>query len=191
VYLPFWQRGFTRNRLTLLVKNSAESGAITSTVRNTIRGVDAEMALSEFRSMPAIVDASAASRRFQMELLMLFAVTALALTVLGTYAMMSYGVAERATEIGIRLALGEPRGRVIHRALTEATRLTMAGLAAGLPIALLVGLAIRRLLFGVVPHDAVTFVTVAAVLILTALLAAAVPAWRASRVDPAIALKQS
>ena len=191
VYLPFWQRAFTRNRLTLLVKNSAESGAITSTVRNTIRGIDAEMALSEFRTMPAIVDASAASRRFQMELLMLFAVTALALTVLGTYAMMSYGVAERATEIGIRLALGEPRGRVIHRALTEATRLTMAGLAAGLPIALLVGLAIRRLLFGVVPHDAVTFVTVAAVLILTALLAAAVPAWRASRVDPAIALKQS
>ena len=141
--------------------------------------------------MQAVIDGSTAGRRFQAGLLMLFGGMALVLTILGTYAMLSYAVAARTSEIGIRLALGEPRGRVLGHVLADATRLVTVGLAIGFPIALAGGIAMRQLLFDVAPHDWLTFTATSVVLIVTALLAAFAPAWRASRVDPIATLRAS
>jgi ABC-type antimicrobial peptide transport system permease subunit len=189
VYLPFWQRSFNRNRLHVVVKSSADPAATAPAVRRAVSRIDSALAVSEVRPMQAVIDGSTASRRFQAGLLMLFGAVALVLTILGTYAMLSYAVAARTSEIGIRLALGEPRARVVTHILADTTRLVAVGLAVGLPLALAGGVAMRRLLFEVAPYDGLTFVVTSVVLIVTALLAALVPAWRASRVDPISTLR--
>jgi putative ABC transport system permease protein len=189
VYLPFWQRLFNRNRLFVLVKTTGDPAAAASVVRNAIGRIDPELAISEMRPMQDVIERSTAARRFQAMLLLLFGATALVLTILGTYAMVSYAVATRTTELGIRLALGEPRGRVLGHIVGDAARLAAGGLGAGLPIAGAAGYLMRGFLFGVAPHDAVTFVTVAVVLMVSAILAALQPAWRASRVDPVVTLR--
>ena len=191
VYLPFWQRSFNRNRLYVVVKTSGEAATAAPIVRRAVSQSDSAIAVSEVRTMQAVVEGSTAARRFQASLLLLFGAAALVLTILGTYAMLSYAVVARTTEIGIRLALGEPRGRVLGHVLRDAAWLVAAGLAIGLPTALAAGVAMRGLLFAVVPYDALTFAATTAVLVVTALVAALGPAWRASRVDPMITLRSA
>jgi predicted lysophospholipase L1 biosynthesis ABC-type transport system permease subunit len=189
VYLPYWQRSFNRNRVSLVVKTAGDPGASAAGVRHTIHRLDPELAVPAFRTMNDVVDASAASRRFQTELVLLFAVTALLLASLGTYGVISYAVAQRTNEIGIRIALGAARGRVFRDVLLDAGRLVGMGLGVGLPAAVAAGYGLRALLFGVVPHDGLTLACVSGILAATAILAAFVPAWQASRVDPLIALR--
>jgi predicted permease len=189
VYLPYWQRSFNRNRLFVVVKTSTDPAGAAPIVRRVVRDIDSNLAISEVRRMQAVVDGSTASRRFQAVLLALFGIAALVLTILGTYAMLSYTVVARTAEIGIRLALGEPRARILGRMLAHAMWLAAAGLALGLPTALAAGVVMRGLLFGVAPHDALTFVGTSAVLVVTAIAAALGPAWRASRVDPMMTLR--
>jgi predicted permease len=191
VYLPYWQRSFNRNRLYVVVKTSGEAATAAPIVRRAVSQSDSAIAVSEVRTMQAVVEGSTAARRFQASLLLLFGAAALVLTILGTYAMLSYAVVARTTEIGIRLALGEPRGRVLGHVLRDAAWLVAAGLAIGLPTALAAGVAMRGLLFAVVPYDALTFAATTAVLVVTALVAALGPAWRASRVDPMITLRSA
>ena len=184
VYLPYWQRSFNRNRVTLVVKTSDAVDAAAATTRDTIRRIDPELAVSSLRTMSDIVDASTALRRFEMALLLLFGLAGLLLASLGIYATISYGVTVRAREIGVRMALGAARADVFRATVLGATRVAGIGLAAGLPIAVAAGYAMRASLFGVVPHDAATLIGVAIVLMATATVAAAIPAWRAARVDP-------
>jgi ABC-type antimicrobial peptide transport system permease subunit len=191
VYLPYWQRSFNRNRLFVVVKTSTGAAGAASIVRRVVGAIDSNLAMSEVRGMAAVVNGSTASRRFQAVLLLLFGVAALVLTTLGTYAMLSYTVVARTTEIGVRLALGEPRRRVLGRVLGDAMWVAAGGLAFGLPAALAAGVVMRGLLFGVAPHDALTFVGTSAVLFVTAAAAAFGPAWRASRVDPMITLRSA
>ncbi len=136
------------------------------------------------------VAASLAERRFSMEMIGLFAITALLLAGLGIYGVISYMVIERTREIGIRLALGAERRTVLRMVLRQGMGLTVAGAAVGLVCALVVSRVMAGVLYGVEPTDPVTFAAVAAVLIAVALFACYVPAQRAIRIDPMIALRQ-
>ena len=189
VYLPYWQRSFNRNRVSLAVRTTGDAAATSAAVRRAIHSLDPELPVPAFRSMTEVVDASAASRRFQRDLLLLFALVALALVGLGTYGVVAHSVVQRTHEIGIRLALGATRRGVVGGVLADAIKVAAAGLAAGVPLALAAAYLMRSLLFGVSPTDTASLVGACAALTLTALLAALAPALRASRVEPMIALR--
>ena len=109
---------------------------------------------------------------------------------LGTYGVISYSVSQRTNEIGVRLALGAARERVVREVLAGALRLLGFGLAAGVPLAIAVGYGLRSVLYGVAPHDGIAVIGACGMLTVAAILAALAPAWRASRVDPMVALRQ-
>jgi ABC-type antimicrobial peptide transport system permease subunit len=130
-----------------------------------------------------------AERRFAMLLVGLFAALALALGAIGVHSVLSYDVARRVREIGIRMALGAERGSVLRLIVRQALVLVAIGVLAGGVGAFLLTRTLSTLLFGVTPHDPATFAAAAGVLTVVALVAAALPAWRAARVDPAAALR--
>jgi len=190
VYLPYWQRPFNRNRLTVVVKSAAGAGSTSSVIRRVIREIDPELPVPPARAMTDVVDASAASRRFQAEIVTIFAVAALLLVVIGTYGVIAYSVTQRTHEIGIRLALGAPRGEVAGGVLAGAMKVALAGMAAGVPLAVATAYLLRSLLFGVTPTDLTAIGGTCVALVVTALAAALLPAVRASRLDPLVALRR-
>jgi putative ABC transport system permease protein len=159
-------------------------------VRAQVQLIDAMLPVFGARMLNETVAASLAERRFSMEMIGLFAVTALLLAGLGTYGVISYMVIERTREIGIRLALGAERRTVVRMVLRQGLGLIFTGAAVGLVCALVVSRAMGGVLYGVKPTDPVTFVAVAAVLVTVALVACYVPAQRAIRIDPMIALRR-
>jgi putative ABC transport system permease protein len=189
VYLPYWQRRFNRNHVTLAVKSATGAASVAGLVRRTVHEIDPELPVPPARAMTDVVDASAASRRFQAEIVTTFAFAALVLVVLGTYGVISYSVTQRTHEIGIRLALGAVRADVAGNVLAGAMKVALAGLAAGVPLAVAAAYLLRSFLFGVMPTDVMAIGGTCAVLVVTALVAALMPAVRASRLDPLIALR--
>jgi putative ABC transport system permease protein len=189
VYVPYWQRAFNRNRIVFAVRSAVGVSVAGAAIQAVIHRLDRELPVPAIRTMDDVVAASTASRRFQMVIVLSFAATALLLASLGTYGVMSYAVQQRTGEIGIRLALGARRARILWTVLIDAGRLVAYGLIAGIPAAVAIGVAMRGLLFGVVAHDGITLAGVCVVLTATAMLAALVPAWRASRIDPMMALR--
>lgn len=141
------------------------------------------------RTMQQRVDESLARRRFSMLLLVVFAGVALALATIGIYGVMAYLVNQGTREIGIRVALGATRRNIVSLVVRQGMALALSGLAIGLAGAFLLTRLIRSLLFGVQATDPVTFVGIALLLGLVALLASYIPARRASRVDPLVALR--
>ncbi len=139
--------------------------------------------------MDQILDESAAPDNFNATLLTLFAAAALFLAAVGIYGVMSYSVAQRRQEIGIRAALGATGADAWRMVVMGGMRLTLAGLLIGLGGALVLTRLLSALLYGVTARDPLTFLVIPAVLGLTALLACAIPAWRAARVDPVVALR--
>jgi len=142
-----------------------------------------------FRTMEQIVDQSVAQRRFQMNLILLFGVAALALASLGIYGVVSYSVAMRTNEIGIRIALGARTAEILQMVLTQAMAPVATGLAGGLLASLAAGRLLSGLLYGVRTTDAATIGGVVVTLTAVALLAGLIPAGRATRVDPMTALR--
>jgi ABC-type antimicrobial peptide transport system permease subunit len=136
-----------------------------------------------------VLSESVADRRFNMTLLLLFAALALVLAVIGIYGVISYLVAQRTREIGVRMALGAQRGHVIGMIVRQGLTLTLIGVALGVAASLAAVRALNRLLFGVSPTDPVTFVAVVVILGFVALAACFIPARRASRIDPMVALR--
>jgi putative ABC transport system permease protein len=130
-----------------------------------------------------------AGRRFQATLLQAFAGLALVLAVIGIYGVLSDAVSRRTREIGVRMALGAQPGQVLRLVLGEGMGLALGGLALGLPASLALARTLKSFLFGITPGDPVTLVALSVVLALSALLAAYVPARRATRVDPMAALR--
>jgi putative ABC transport system permease protein len=190
VYLPYWQRSFNRNRVTLAVRTTGIATATASAaIRGAIHKIDPQLPVPPLRTMSDVIDTSTASRRFQRDLLLAFALMALVLVSLGTYGVISYSVSQRAREIGIRLALGAMRGAVLRSVLTDAMKVALAGLALGLPLAVAAASLMRSLLFGVSPADVTALAGAALALTATALAAAFAPALRASRVNPAVTLR--
>ncbi len=180
--------GFTR-RINLLARTDVEPMSLTSAVRGQITALNKDQPVFNVRTMDDIVDQSVAPRRFSMMLLAVFAVVALALASIGIYGMMSYSVAQRTREIGLRMTLGAQRGNVLRLVIGHGMKLAIAGVVIGLIAAFALTRTMKNLLFGVSATDPVTFVAIALLLALVALLACWVPARRATKVDPLVALR--
>ena len=173
----------------LVVRSSLPTAQIASTLRTALAPIAPNLAGNDFRTLQQIVDRSTSPRRFTVFLLGGFALFALALASLGIYALISYSVNQRTQEIGIRMALGATARDVQARIIGQTLRLAIIGLAAGAGASWLLARSASGLLFGVTARDPQTFVAMAAVLAIVALLAGYVPARRASRIDPMVALR--
>jgi putative ABC transport system permease protein len=188
-YLPLAQAPSVDGAGTLLARTAGDPVALAGPVRNVIRERDPALAVFAVEPLGRTLSRSVAERRFAMLLVGLFAALALALGAIGVHGVLSYDVARRVREIGIRMALGAERGSVLRLIVGQALVLVAIGVLAGGAGAFLLTRTLSTLLFGVTPHDPATFAAAAAVLALVALLAAALPAWRAARIDPATALR--
>jgi predicted permease len=159
-------------------------------VRDEVGGIDPNVPVHSISSMDRIIERSVADRRFALELLGVFAVVALLLAAVGIYGVMSYSFSQRTHEIGIRVALGAQRVDILRMALAEGMRIAVIGLASGLVGAEILTRVFRSMLFEVGPADPVTFLSASGILAGVALLACYLPAQRATRVDPLIALRE-
>jgi putative ABC transport system permease protein len=175
--------------MTLVVKTAQEPAALAAPVRAAIREMDPNLPIPAIRTMREIVAASVAERRFQMLLTSLFAVVALLLGAVGIYGVVSYAVACRTREVGLRIALGAMRSDVMRWVFAQCMRPVVIGLLAGLSAAVAIAQALRSLLFGITPADPVSLGCVALILLLSSGLACYLPARRAARLDPTTALR--
>jgi len=171
-------------------RTAADPGKIGDAIRREVQSVDPDVPVFAVRSMEEVVARSMAERRFALEILGFFAFIALLLACIGIYGVMAYTFSQRTHEIGIRIALGAQRQHILRLALGEGMLLVAFGLAAGLFGALLLTQFLRSMLFAVKPTDPVTFIAIAALLTAVALLACYIPAHRATRVDPLVALRE-
>jgi ABC-type antimicrobial peptide transport system permease subunit len=179
----------TDDELVRFLRGRLDPAAIPEEVRLQVQSINPELPVFGAMTLPGVVSGSLSQRRFSMEVVLLFALTALLLAALGIYGTISYLVNERTHEIGIRLALGATRTKILGMILRQGLELAIAGAAVGLVGALIVSHLMAGLLYSVRPTDPVTFVGVAILLIGIALLACYLPARRAMRVDPMIALR--
>ncbi len=180
--------GSTR-RINLLTRTDVDPVSLTSAVRGQISALNKDQPVFNVRTMEEIVAQSVAPRRFSMLLLAVFAIVALALASIGIYGMMSYSVAQRTREIGLRMTLGAQRGNVLRLVIGHGMKLALGGVVLGLVAAFALTRTMKNLLFGVSATDPLTFVAIALLLAVVALLACWVPARRATKVDPMIALR--
>jgi predicted permease len=173
----------------LVVRTATDPLSLASSVRNAIWSVDKDQPVSNIDSMENIVAGAMARQRFSMLLLAIFAGLALVLAAVGIYGVMSYAVAQQTREIGIRIALGAKRSDVLMMTVKQGLKLVGSGLVGGLAIAFVLTRVMTSLLFGISATDPVTFVAIGVVFIAVALLATYLPALRATRIDPMIALR--
>jgi putative ABC transport system permease protein len=187
-YEPAAQLGDDQT-MTLLLRTSAEPAAVAPAVRRAIWAIDPELPLDSLRPMPELVSATMAQPKFRTALLGLFAGLALLLAAVGLYGVLAYAVTQRTREIGIRMALGATRAEILRMVAGQGLRLTFIGVVAGVGGALWLSRFVEKLLFSITPTDPFTFVALPLVLLLVALMACWVPARRATRVDPLVALR--
>jgi len=188
LYLPYRQAG--ANAMAIAVRTTGDPLAAASAVRAAVHAVDRDQPLSQVRSMAELLEASVGQRRLSMLLLGLFSAIALVLSAVGIYGVMSYSVAQRTREIGVRMALGAARTSVLGLVLRQGVVLTLAGVAAGVLASLALNRLLASQLYAVRATDPATFLIVAALLTGVATLACLLPALRATRVDPVVALRQ-
>jgi len=188
MYLTYVQAGFFAPR-HLVVRTEVEPLSLAGTVRKTVWEVDKDQPVSNISTMEDVLSESIARQRFSMLLLGIFAAVALVLAAVGIYGVMSYTMAQRTHEIGIRMALGAQRRDVLKLAVGQGLKLVLIGVAVGLALALALTRVMSSLLFGVSATDPATLITISLVLISVALLASYIPARRATKVDPMIALR--
>ncbi len=173
----------------VVARTAADPLALAAAVRREVTALDAAIPVANVRTLDALVAESVSARRFYMLLLGVFAAAALVLAAIGVFGVMSYSVARRTREIGVRMALGAHAGRMLRLVLREALGLAALGVALGVAGALALTRLLSGLLYGVTATDPLTFVAVAATLSAVALLASYLPARRATRVDPMVALR--
>ena len=190
LYVPYAQerRPWVAPR-DLVVRVNGDSAALVGAVREAVWAVDKDQPVSNVRTMDQVFALAVSRERFQMLLLALFATLALVLACVGLYGVVSYAVAQRTHEIGVRMALGAQPRDVLRLVIRQGMALTIAGLFIGIGVGLAVTRVMTDMLFGVTATDAVTFVSVAVVLVVVAFLACYVPARRATKVDPLVALR--
>ncbi|MBP7571264.1 MAG: FtsX-like permease family protein, partial [Acidobacteria bacterium] len=163
--------------------------ALAPSVRAMVRKVDPELAVFGIEPLSETLSRSVSTRRYTMLVVGLFAFLALALAAIGIHGALSYGVALRTREIGLRMALGADAAGVVRLVIGEGLVLALAGLALGLAGALALTRVLATLLFGVSPTDPATFAAIALFLLLVAAAASGIPAWRAAHIDPVVALR--
>jgi putative ABC transport system permease protein len=179
----------SRSEMAITVHSTQAAAALPETVRRTIAGMDSSLPVFNVRTMQQVIVESSSDTRFEALLLGTFAALALLLAAVGIYGVMSYLVAQRTQELGIRMALGAQPFDVLRLVLGRGVALTVAGLAIGLVAAFAITRLLSKLLFGVSATDPVTFFSVALLLGIVALAACYIPARRATRIDPLVALR--
>ena len=189
IYAPFQQDRSPFLRFVSFVARTATPASVVEGIRAEIRRAAPDLPIVGTLTMDEAVTASVAQPRFRMLLLVLFAVTATLIATCGIYGLMAYAVTQRRREIGVRMALGADRRDVLHLVLARALRIVVAGLIVGLAGAVGVTRVLQRFLFGVTPTDPIAFTIVTLLLMAVGLLAAWLPARRATRIDPCAALR--
>jgi putative ABC transport system permease protein len=192
IYFPHAQPLFgisSPREMALAVRTSLDPVSVTSAIRNEVSGLDKELALYNVATMDQLISKSVAQSRLNLSLLAGFAGLALVLAAVGVYGVMAYMVAQRTHEFGIRMALGAMPADVLKEVFLEGGRLAAVGLALGLIAAIPLARLMGSLLFGVTPGDPVTLLLAAVVLAVVAVAACYIPARRATRVDPMVALR--
>jgi putative ABC transport system permease protein len=175
--------------MTLVVRSASAPTGLVSAVSNVVHDVDREMPVRDILTMEELVANSVTQQRFNMLLLGAFAGLAVLLAAVGIYSVLSYSVKRSVREIGIRLALGARVGDVLRMVVLEGMKPTLLGVVVGTVGALALGRALSSLIYEVKPTDPLTFLAVTALLAAIALLATIIPAYRAAKVDPMVALR--
>jgi putative ABC transport system permease protein len=188
IYFPHAQLPRS-SQLTLVIKTTGDPAAMAPSARAALAELDANQPVFDVRTMNEVMAQSLAPRRFALLLMVLFAVVALVLAAVGIYGVMSYTVAQRTQEIGIRVALGATPGDVLGMVVREGMLLVSLGLFVGMGAALALGRVVASLLYAVETSDLVTYAAIAATLASVALVAILIPARRATRVEPMLALR--
>jgi putative ABC transport system permease protein len=189
LYVPYTQEPNWYPPGQLVLRTSGEPSAVAPAVRERVRAIDPSIPVSDINTMEGIIARSVAAPRFHLTLVSLLSVSALALATIGIYGLLAFSVALRTREIGVRSALGASGPALARMFLGEGLRLAGTGIAVGLLIAFVATRWLETLLFEVTPHDPATFAGIAALLLGIAVLACYVPARRAARVDPLVALR--
>jgi putative ABC transport system permease protein len=187
IYTPFAQTPFLWTYV--MVRTQGPPMALAGAIRQAVSGVDPTLEAAALKPMADVMAETVSQPRFNVVLLSAFAALALLLAAVGIYGVISYSVVQRTKEIGIRMALGADRGDVLRLVTGEGLRLGAMGVVAGLLGAAASTRVLASLLFEVRPTDAATYASAAGFLVLVALAASAVPAWRATRVAPVSALR--
>lgn len=186
-YLPFWQS--TMPYASVVLRTTANSETIAAGVRRELSTLDPALGVADVRTMDQLVSEASGERRFQTSILSSFSSIALVFSLVGLYALLAYSVRQRTAEIGIRMALGARRGNVLRLVLKEGSGLAFIGVAVGLACSWGLTRLMSNLLFGIKPTDTSTFLGVAVLFSAVAMAACCIPARRAIKVDPMIALR--
>jgi predicted permease len=189
VYLPFGQRVLPVNDMTYLLRTLASPLGFDAAVRDVVRPADPRLPVTKLMTETAQIDGTVSQEIAFARLCTGFAILALAIACVGLYGTVSYNVARRTGEIGIRMALGAPRGAVVRMILWGVVGVTAAGLAISLPATIVASKLVESFLFGVKPNDPASLAAAVAILTGSALLAGYLPARRASRIDPITAIR--
>jgi putative ABC transport system permease protein len=189
LYVPLNQ--FVGRTLSLALRTSLPATNLDAQIRGAIQSVDPGLPVFNVTSMDEVLDASLASRRFSANLVTGFAGGALLLASIGIYGLLAYMVGQRSREIGLRIALGARRGDILRLFLRKGVALAGVGIVAGVVVSASTASMMASLLYGVHPHDPAVFVIVPLLLFAVAVLASYLPARRATKVDPIIALRGS
>ena len=189
IYFPLAQLAWRYRRMNLAVRTSVDPKSTVAAIQSAVREVDKDQPVYQIETLDERIGDSVGTRRFALTILIMFAVLALVLAVSGIYGVISYSVTQRTQEIGIRMALGARGGDVLRLVLVQFMRLTVVGVVLGLIGAYALTRLMASLLFGVTATDITTFVLVSVGLSLVALVACLIPARRATRVDPLVALR--
>lgn len=176
--------------MTFVVRTLGDPLSMAAAASRVILSLDSNQPVAEVRSMEQVLGRTLTRQRFAAALLTAFSVLALLLAAVGVYSLLSYLVVERSQEVGVRIALGAQTKDVLQLVVNQGLRWALAGLAAGVCVALTLGRFLRSMLFGVGTADLVTLLGVAGLLLLVGLIATLVPAWRAYRLDPIGVLRQ-
>ena len=175
--------------MNVVLHTTRDPQAVVADARSAIKRLDPDLAVAQIKTLDAVLAESVAQPRFYMVLLTAFAIVAIALSAIGIYGVIAYLVGQRARELGIRIALGATPTRVVRMVVREGVAMVAVGIGVGIAGALALTRLMGALLFTIKPTDPVTYVTVAALLAVVALMASFVPAQRAANVDPALAMR--
>ena len=189
IYVPLNQ--FVGRSLSLALRTSSPASTLEPQIRGAIQSVDPGLPVFGVTSLDQVLDASLASRRFSANLVVGFAGGALLLASIGIYGLLAYMVGQRSREIGLRLALGAQRADVLRLVLGKGVVLAGLGIVAGVIFSASTASMMASLLYGVRPHDPAVFLMVPLLLLVVAIAASYIPAWRATKVDPIVALRES
>jgi len=190
LYSPYTQDPYWFPPSDLVMRTTGEPTAVAAVVRQRLRAIDPLVPISDVQSMESVISKAVAEPRFHLLLMGALSLSALVLAAVGIYGLLAFSVALRSREIGVRSALGAQRRDIARLVLGEGLRMTAAGIVLGLAVAFIATRSLRTLLFQIEPGDPLTFAGISALLIVVALVACYVPARRAARVDPLIALRE-